>query len=61
VSSGYVGVYSAAILAAFSGACPSFVAAVRGISNPNKSVPAMPKRTSGTGFSAVEYKKEYDA
>jgi hypothetical protein len=28
--------------------------------NPNKSVPAMPKRYSGTGFLAAEM-KEYDA
>jgi hypothetical protein len=28
--------------------------------NPNKSVPSMPKRNSGTGFLAAEM-KEYDA
>jgi hypothetical protein len=36
------------------------IAAVRGVCNPNKSLPAVPKRYSGTGFFAVEM-KEYDA
>jgi hypothetical protein len=40
----------AANLAAFTSACSFFVAAVRGVCNPNKSVPAMPKRNSGTDF-----------
>jgi hypothetical protein len=47
-------------LAAFTSACSFFVAAVRGVCNPTKSVPAMPKRNSGTGFFAAEM-KEYDA
>jgi hypothetical protein len=50
----------AANLAAFTSACSFFVAAVRGVCNPTKSVPAMPKRNSGTGFFAAEM-KEYDA
>jgi hypothetical protein len=51
---------AAANLAAFSGACPHLVAALRGACHPNKSVPAMPTRDSGTGFLAAEM-KEYDA
>jgi len=47
-------------LAAFDGACSFSIAAVRGVCNPNKSVPAMPKRNSGPGFMAAEM-KEYDA
>src|SRR5258708_36028601 len=50
----------AANLAAFSGACPHLVAALCGACRPNKSVPAMPKCDSGTGFLAAEM-KEYDA
>jgi hypothetical protein len=54
------GLDGAANLAAFSGACPLLVAALRGACHPIKSVPAMPKRNSGTGFLAAEM-KEYDA
>jgi hypothetical protein len=54
------GVDVAANLAAITGACPLLVAALRGACHPNKSVPAMPKRNSGTGFLAAEM-KEYDA
>jgi hypothetical protein len=50
----------AANLAAFSSACPLLVAALRGACHPIKSVPAMPKSNSGTGFLAAEM-KEYDA
>jgi hypothetical protein len=50
----------AANLAAFGSACCFLVAAVRGVCHPKKSVPAMPKRHSGTGLSAAEM-KEYDA
>jgi hypothetical protein len=56
----YVGVYSAANLAAFNSACRQSVAALRGVCNPYKSVPAMPKRFSGTDFLLSEM-KEYDA
>jgi len=47
-------------LAAFAGACPFSVAALRGACQSRKSAPAMPKRYSGTGFLAAEI-KEYDA
>jgi hypothetical protein len=47
-------------LAAFASACPLLVAALRGACHPIKSIPAMPKRNSGTGFIAAEM-KEYDA
>jgi len=47
-------------LAAFDGACPPLIAALRGACHPDKSVPAMPKRNSGTGFLAAEM-KDYDA
>jgi hypothetical protein len=47
-------------LAAFTSACPLFVAALRGACHPIRSIPAMPKRNSGTGFLAAEM-KEYDA
>jgi len=51
---------AAANLAAFDSACPSLIAALRGACHPDKSLPAMPKRDSGTGFLAAEM-KEYDA
>jgi hypothetical protein len=51
---------AAANLAAFASACPLLVAALRGACHPIKSIPAMPKRNSGTGFLAAEM-KEYDA
>src|SRR5256885_14833649 len=47
-------------LAAFDSACPPLIAALRGACHPDKSIPAMPKRNSGTGFLAAEM-KEYDA
>jgi len=57
----YAGVYSVANLAAFNGPCRQSVAALRAASaNPYKSVPAMPKRFSGTDFLLSEM-KEYDA
>jgi hypothetical protein len=46
------GLDAAANLAAFNSACPYLIAALRGACHPNKSVPAMPKRNSGTGFLA---------
>jgi hypothetical protein len=54
------GVYAAVNLAAFTGVCRFLVAALRRACHPHKSVPAMPKRYSGTGFFAAEM-KEYDA
>jgi hypothetical protein len=51
---------SDANLAAFSSACSLRKAALRGVCNPNKSVPAMPKCFSGTDFLLSEM-KEYDA
>jgi len=51
---------AAANLAAFAGACPPLIAALRGACHLDKSVPAMPKRKSGTGSLAAEM-KEYDA
>jgi hypothetical protein len=51
---------AAANLAAFDSACPSLIAALRGACHPDKSLPAMPKCDSGTGFLAAEM-KEYDA
>jgi hypothetical protein len=51
---------SAANLAAFDSACPPLIAALRGACHPDKSLPAMPKCNSGTGFLAAEM-KEYDA
>jgi hypothetical protein len=51
---------AAANLAAFDSACPPLIAALRGACHPDKSIPAMPKRNSGTGFLAAEM-KEYDA
>jgi hypothetical protein len=42
---------AAANLAAFDGACPPLIAALRGACHPDKSVP---KRNSGTGFLAAE-------
>jgi hypothetical protein len=50
----------AANLAAFHSACPPLIAALRGACHPDKSIPAMPKCISGTGFLAAEM-KEYDA
>jgi hypothetical protein len=47
-------------LAAFTSACPLFVAALRGACQSHQIRPAMPKRNSGTGFFAAEM-KEYDA
>jgi hypothetical protein len=47
-------------LAAFTSACPLFVAALRGACPSHQIPPAMPKRNSGTGFFAAEM-KEYDA
>jgi hypothetical protein len=47
-------------LAAFTSVCRFLVAALRRACHPHKSVPAMPKRYSGTGFFAAEM-KEYDA
>ena len=47
-------------LAAFTSACPLFVAALRGACHLTKIRPVMPKRNSGTGFLAAEM-KEYDA
>ncbi|MGH6753701.1 MAG: hypothetical protein ACREDP_16200 [Bradyrhizobium sp.] len=55
-----LGLDAAANLAAFTSACPLLVAALRGACHPIKSVPAKPKRNSGTGFLAAEM-KEYDA
>jgi hypothetical protein len=54
------GLDAAANLAAFNSACPRLIAALRGARHPYKSVPAMPKRNSGTGFLAAEM-KECDA
>jgi hypothetical protein len=54
------GVDAAANLAAFNSACPPLIAALRGACHPDKSIPAMPKCNSGTGFLAAEM-KEYDA
>jgi hypothetical protein len=54
------GVDAAANLAAFNSACPLLIAALRGACHPDKSIPAMPKCNSGTGFLAAEM-KEYDA
>jgi hypothetical protein len=54
------GIGAAANLAAFDSACPPLIAALRGACHPDKSIPAMPKRNSGTGFLAAEM-KEYDA
>jgi hypothetical protein len=51
---------AAANLAAFDSACPPLIAALRGDCHPDKSIPAMPKCDSGTGFLAAEM-KEYDA
>jgi hypothetical protein len=51
---------AAANLAAFDSACPPLIAALRGACHPDKSIPAMPKCNSGTGFLAAEM-KEYDA
>ncbi|MBO4221257.1 hypothetical protein [Bradyrhizobium neotropicale] len=53
--------YSAANLAAFSGACPFFVALLRGGANPNKSAPG-PAETQfpEQGF-LLSKMKEYDA
>jgi len=48
---------SDANLAAFSSACSLRKAALRGVCNPNKSVPAMPKRFSGTDFLLSEMKE----
>jgi hypothetical protein len=53
-------VRAAANLAAFHSACPLLIAALRGACHPDKSIPAMPKCNSGTGFLAAEM-KEYDA
>jgi hypothetical protein len=54
------GVDAAANLAAFDSACPLVIAALRGACHPDKSIPAMPKCNSGTGFLAAQM-KEYDA
>ncbi|MGX9429807.1 MULTISPECIES: hypothetical protein [Bradyrhizobium] len=53
--------YSTANLAAFSGACPFFVALLRGGANPNKSAPG-PAETQfpEQGF-LLSKMKEYDA
>jgi hypothetical protein len=53
--------YSAANLAAFSGACPLFAALLRGGANPNKSVPAQPKRDFRNRIYCCRKMKEYDA